>query len=278
MRTRCPECTKVFNIAQSDFLKTVTCHFCKKEFTAVAAIENKEIDLGEEDSSTKKSIKTQVLEEIKEMRDHLNPLLPEVSAVVVNKGNESDTRLVLDKIFQQVLGYDISEIKTEQRIQGKRADYVLSVNGKDVMVVEAKRAGMNLGDKQIFQATAYAAYSGIRWALLTNGCIWQLYNVIVQNKVSYVPMYSVDIREGLNKIRDAQYFYLLSKSAMGKQSLLEKTWLKIDALRYENIVNTILQDEVTTKIAQLLSEEYGCNIQAKEVKSTLTHDVFQLDT
>jgi len=40
--------------------------------------------------------------------------------------------------FTDVLGYSINEIKTEQRIQGRRADYILSVGNSGEIVVEAK--------------------------------------------------------------------------------------------------------------------------------------------
>ena len=58
--------------------------------------------------------------------------------------NESNTRMILDRFFIDVLDYDINEVKAEQNIQGRRADYVLSANDSDVIVVEAKKAGMAL--------------------------------------------------------------------------------------------------------------------------------------
>ncbi|MEZ5584637.1 MAG: hypothetical protein R3F37_19400 [Candidatus Competibacteraceae bacterium] len=79
----------------------------------------------------------------------------------------SQTRLLLDRILQDVLGYALSEDGMRARnSQGRTADYVLAPGGADALVIEAKRLGAPLRDKQIFQATSYAAYSGIRWALL----------------------------------------------------------------------------------------------------------------
>ena len=67
---------------------------------------------------------------------------PALLAAIESSANESNTRMILDRFFIDVLDYDIDEVKAEQNIQGRRADYVLSSNGNDVIVVEAKKAGM----------------------------------------------------------------------------------------------------------------------------------------
>jgi len=275
LRTKCEQCEKTFTIKDSEFLTKITCKNCGAEFTATFADEQKDIEITDEDSP--KSARDAIIEEIKNLRPTLDPILPALNAAILNKQNESDTRLILDKILQDVLGYSIEEIKTEQKIQGKKADYVVSIDGKDTMVIEAKKAGMALRDKQVFQATSYAAYSGIKWAVLTNGPIWQLYRVTVIDKVKYIPMYSIDIRDGLSRVIDAQYFYLLSKNGMKKQSLLENLWVKIDALKYENIVSTLLKDEILSSIAGSLSDEFGCKLNIKDVKKALMVDVLQIE-
>ncbi|MEE4359651.1 MAG: type I restriction enzyme HsdR N-terminal domain-containing protein [Desulfococcaceae bacterium] len=281
MRTQCNECGKKFTVEDNAFLTQINCKYCGAEFTATYAPENRDVDInvnGHTDNTNAKTAKDEILEEIKAIKPNLAPILPAINAAILNKENESNTRLILDKILQDVLGYAIEDMKTEQKIQGKKADYVMSVEGKDVMVIEAKKAGMTLRDKQVFQATSYAAYSGIKWALLTNGAVWQLYRVTVMNKVKYIPMYSIDIREGLSRVRDAQYFYLLSKNGMKKQNLLENLWIKIDALRYDNLVNTLLKDEILTAIAESLTEEFGCRLTAREVKATLLTDILQIES
>ena len=66
-------------------------------------------------------------------------------------------------MLQNILGYKIEDIKTEQKIEGRKADYVLSVKNEDVIVMEAKKIGMSLRDRHIFQATSYGAYSVYRF-------------------------------------------------------------------------------------------------------------------
>ncbi len=53
-----------------------------------------------------------------EIRMKMKPILCEINSALHQGANESATRLILDKILQEVLGYSISEINPEQNIQG----------------------------------------------------------------------------------------------------------------------------------------------------------------
>ena len=142
----------------------------------------------------------------------MKPIMPQISTSFANNINESNTRLVLDRIFQDVLGYSIDEIKTEQKIQGRSADYVLAPDGQDTIVVEAKRAGVQLRQKQIFQATSYAAYSGIQWAVLTNLTEWRFYKVSTVDKVDPHLVFTIDLQRGLD---DENIYNIMLMSKFG---------------------------------------------------------------
>ncbi|XOF33005.1 MAG: TerD family protein [Candidatus Electrothrix sp. YB6] len=124
---------------------------------------------------TRRSQQQILTEKTHALRKGIVQFIPYVQSAVEQKINESNTRMILDRMFMDIFGYKMEEIKAEQKIQGRKADYILTVDDNDVLVVEVKRAGMALRDKQIFQATSYGAYSGIKWALLTNLQIWQVY-------------------------------------------------------------------------------------------------------
>ena len=100
----------------------------------------------------RKASKEIIAEQIELIKCKMKPIMPQITSSFANNINESNTRLVLDRIFQDILGYTIDEIKTEQKIQGRAADYVLSPDGQDTIVVEAKRAGT--------PATTKANFSG----------------------------------------------------------------------------------------------------------------------
>jgi len=196
-------------------------------------------------------------EQIEEIKSAVNEFLPRLDASLHNQDNESDTRLLIDKMLQDVLGFRIEDIKTEQRIEGRRADYVLQINGQDVLIVEAKRIGMALRENQIFQASAYAAYSGLKWVVLTNAIVWQLYHVSTNDRVATELVFTIDLKDGLDD-DEAFNFFLISKNGLSRKNLLDKAWQKISALCYDNIVEAILTDGVITRIRTTLAKATRC--------------------
>ncbi len=191
-----------------------------------------------------------------EIRARLKSILPQVNVALQNCANESSSRLILDRILQHVLGYSIEEIKAEQKIQGRSADYVLAPGGSDTVVIEAKRIGAPLKEKQIFQATSYAAYAGIKWALLTNITVWQLYKVSTTDKIEPHLVFTIDLRKGLTD--DAVfYFALISRSGIIRKTPLDRLWLTRRALSPESLITAILHDDVLLRIRNVVARENG---------------------
>src|SRR4051794_21524626 len=62
---------------------------------------------------------------------------------------------------------------------GDFPDYVLRSGGKPVIAVEAKRIDHSLGPKEAGQVVKYCSVLGLRWGLLTNGRLLQLYDAPV---------------------------------------------------------------------------------------------------
>lgn len=202
--------------------------------------------------------------------------LPQIQAACESQQNESNTRMILDRVLQDVFGYTIEEIRTEQVIQGRKADYVLSVDDRDVLVIEAKRAGMTLREKQIFQATSYGAYSGIKWALLTNLANWQLYRISACEKITANLVFEVDVKNGLDD-EISYYLYLISRYGITSKGLLENLWVKTSALTYESLSSAILNEEVISKIRSVLNRESGSKLTNEEVKDAVEKRILQTD-
>ena len=224
---------------------------------------------------TRRSPKEVMAEQIEDIKSAVNEFLPRLDASLHNQDNESDTRLLIDKMLQDVLGFRIEDIKTEQRIEGRRADYVLQINGQDALVVEAKRIGMALRENQIFQASAYAAYSGRKWVVLTNALVWQLYHVSTSDRVATELVFTIDLKDGLDD-DEAFNFFLISKNGLSRKNLLDRAWQKISALCYDNIVEAILTDGVITRIRTTLSKTTSCALKDDEVRQTIEENIFQL--
>lgn len=223
----------------------------------------------------RKSSKDVIAEQIELIRCKMKPIMPQITTSFTNNINESNTRLVLDRIFQDVLGYSIDEMKTEQKIQGRAADYVLSPDSQDTIVVEAKRAGTQLRQKQIFQATSYAAYSGIQWAILTNLTEWQFYKVSTIDKVDPHLVFTIDLQRGLDD-ENVYNLMLISKFGVLRKSLIDKVWLKQVCLRVETLIGAILNDEVISKIRTIIVKETGGQVTNDEIKRAIEADVLRI--
>lgn len=280
MWTNCASCRYVFQVDYSLFGKPVKCPRCKKEFLAVITFDPpQQIDVAEELTKSgnlrqrAQLIRKEALERIANITEKINAIQPLIYNIAQNNQNESTTKLVIDRILQDVLGYDIADITMEKDIQGKKADYVLSVEGKPALVLEAKRVGLELKDRQVMQATTYGVYSGIKWALLTNLQVWQLYHIqFVDDKVVPDMILKIDLRDGLDR-QEAQFFYMFSKHGMENQAFLEKLRQKVVALRRENLLSALLSDEVVRQLSDTLSKMTQCKLTETEIRNALEAQV-----
>ncbi len=132
--------------------------------------------------------------------------------------------------------------------------------------LEAKKAGMALRDKQIFQATSYAAYSGIRWALLTNVVEWQLYRVSTQEKVEADLIFSIKLSAAMTQ-QDIEKLTLLSRAFMGhKNNELEKLWHECNALSGEAISGILLTDDIISNIRNIIKRDNNCDVTNDQIR------------
>jgi len=221
----------------------------------------------EKSKKFRKSSKDVIDENIAQIKNDINLLKSSIDTAINNRYNESDTRMILDKIFIEVLGYAIDDIKTEQKIQGRRADYILSSNGEDYIVVEAKKAGMQLKEKQVFQATSYGAYSGIKWALLTNLLEWQLYYINSGDKIEPELVFEIHLETIQNE--DLENLFAISKNGIMRKGILEKMKEKNRALSQANIISTLLTDNVLNKIRTTINKDSSYKVSNQEIQEVL---------
>ncbi len=269
-KARCAKCETVFEIVEYEEKSKVV----KLDFED--EVEDQDMPVDESIETRKRRSTREVMDEhMENIRVAVDKFLPRLEAALERQENESDTRLLITKMLQRVLGYNLEDIKTEQKIEGRRADYVLSINDIDVLIIEAKKIGMALRDRQIFQATSYGAYAGIKWAILTNAVVWQLYHISTAEKVETDLVFTIDLRDGIDA-QEAHFFYLISKTGMSRKNLLDKLWQKISALCYDNIISAILTEDVVSKIRTTLSKQTGCRLSNDELRAAIEENIFQL--
>lgn len=235
---------------------------------------------GSVDNSLKSAIVTVVdfqipiTSEINDLKSRYHAIYPRLGINPANLDslNESQCRILIDRILQDVLGYDIIDIKTELRIYGGPPDYMLSLDdNKAVLVIEAKSGRTRLQKPHVDQVTSYAARYGIRWALLTNVKRWELYRVTVEGKVQADLVFFLDLLDIKNDLDDknAKYLLLISKIGMTHHSeLLEQLWHDKKLLGKENLCSVIFGDTVFSKIRDELKAQ-NCSSTDDEIKEAL---------
>jgi hypothetical protein len=95
--------------------------------------------------------------------------------------SEYDTRAEFIDRYLEALGYtELGDIRRGSPVDsGDFPDYVLCVNGKAVIAIEAKKLGASLGAKEAAQVVAYCSNLGVRWGAVTDGRYFKLYDAPV---------------------------------------------------------------------------------------------------
>ena len=109
--------------------------------------------------------------------------------------NEAETRFHLIDPIIEALGYKtLDAVRREHhlRASGQVVDYLLHASDRKI-VVEAKAIRHELGSKDASQLVGYCAQEGIRWALLTNGARWQLFDVEVSGNWEAKRVADIDV-------------------------------------------------------------------------------------
>jgi predicted type IV restriction endonuclease len=99
------------------------------------------------------------------------------------KISEQATRTNFIDPVIKALGYDLlTDVDYEVTTAGNdAADFVLSVNGRPHMVIEAKPLDAKLEAKHASQVAKYTtSMGGARWAVVTNGRAWRIYDSDMQ--------------------------------------------------------------------------------------------------
>jgi hypothetical protein len=144
--------------------------------------------------------------------------------LIARDANEGDTRMLVNRMLTDVLGYDeFSELTTEYAVKGEFADYGIRIDRDLVAFVEVKRVATKLGAKHLRQAEMYAVNEGVEWIILTNGADWRAYHLSAGLPVE------IDLALDVNLVGDAttaqkaeQLFYLSRESLKRRQ--IDDVW------------------------------------------------------
>ena len=112
------------------------------------------------------------------------------------KRNEAPTRQLLIDPLLESLGWDFedsSRVVLEFPVGRLRIDYVLVVDGRPKIAIEAKRFGTRLAGEPTRQALRYASKASIRYAVITDGARWLMFDVFDGTESELTPVMKLDL-------------------------------------------------------------------------------------
>ena len=181
--------------------------------------------------------------------------------------NEADTVDRIEEVLKGVLGYTTEEITKESQIKGKFVDIAIKLNGVVRLLIEVKRAGVKLRDRHIEQAEGYAAKGNVRWVLLTNGVMWNLYHLTFEEGIESEHAFIVDLSS--NSIEEAaeDLGILHRKSIMKGEH--EKFWQRRLALSPESIAKVLFAENVLRFIRKEIRKREEILIDIEDIAKEL---------
>lgn len=194
--------------------------------------------------------------------------------------NEQDTKASLIDPVLRALGWnteDVEEVAREYRSKksDNPVDYALIVMRTPQLLIEAKALGTCLDHKAwANQIMAYAAVSGIKWIVLTNGDEWRIYNshaaVHVDQKLFRC------IRVSNIESKPVSTLELLAKEQM-KGTLLEGYWKAefIDR-QVQTELEAMFTPEADLSLANLIAGKLG-SLSVEDVHASLSRCRFKFD-
>ena len=117
---------------------------------------------------------------------------------------EEATKTALVMPFIQMLGYNIfdpTEVVPEFTAdfgskRGEKVDYALALDGEPVILIEAKRHGVNLRVEQESQLFRYFSATSARFGILTDGIVYRFYSDLDESgKMDQGPFFEFNMLE-----------------------------------------------------------------------------------
>lgn len=189
--------------------------------------------------------------------------------------DESATRIMANSLLTDVLGYkELEEIRTEYRIRGEYADYVIQVGRKKHFVVEVKSIQLDLNEKHLRQSLNYAANEGIDWILLLNGRQIELFKVNFGKPIASKLAFQLDLLDKSDFKTAAELIVYLTKKCVTKNELTD-FWKRISALAPASIAKTLYSEDVARIARNTIKRETGIYFQIEDVADVIYQVIAQ---
>src|SRR5829696_4726281 len=177
--------------------------------------------------------------------------------LIERDANEGDTRMLVNRLLTDVLGYDeFNELTTEYAVKGEFADYGIRIERDLVAFVEVKRVATKLGAKHLRQAEMYAVNEGVEWIILTNASEWRAYHLSAGLPVEIDLALDVNLVGDETVARKAEQLFYLSRESL-KRHLLDEVWKARRATSPKSLASVIVSAPVVEAVRKELRRGTG---------------------
>ena len=191
---------------------------------------------------------------------------------------EAPTRRIFVETLLQALGWDVTdpdEVELEcPTIDGKSVDYALKIDGKPILLVEAKPLNDPLRDlKSVTQVVSYASNANVKWCVLTNGVTYKVYDSYEKAEAPQKLVFEVSVDPEEDRDTPVQQtverLSLLSPDSMAKGVLDQIAREAFTMGKIRKALDRIFADPPSAFVRLVRSEVGDDTIKPAEVKKTL---------
>lgn len=196
---------------------------------------------------------------IKKLKADFRALHSRLSEINKEKySSEEEVRRWVVDALRHVFGYDDRDIRTEERVNERKADIIVrDAENKSMIVFEVKSIRHPLNQRVIDQVASYAAILNTPYAVITNGDAWIFFKCNVKaGKLSLIEIFNIALldEDGVSD-DDAEAFYLLTKKSM-ENGYTERQCHMTAAIQPGRLLNAFLDDSVLSKIRRAIATQY----------------------
>jgi predicted type IV restriction endonuclease len=192
-----------------------------------------------------------------------------------SSANEATTRSVVSEMLSYALGYDTAEdIDQESEIREGRADYGLRAKGEMIALVEVKRIGTTLSTRHLNQLETYALHRGVRWAILTNGQMWQLHHIDGGTPTTTTLVTEVDLLDGSWVSTHLRGLFAMSKEALQRNFPINQ-WRENHAKSPAVLQRALLSDQVIRVLSSAVYKEAQYRLTPADLRTALSESVIR---
>lgn len=193
--------------------------------------------------------------------------------------NESNTVTIVHDLLTDLFGYKrYVEVTKEYKIKTDKCDLAIKQDGVLQKLIEVKPIGTTLNKKHVKQATHYGADEKCSFVMLTNGQIWQVYELHFDNGLDAELVCELDlINIDLKDEAEIAKIWMLTKEGRGKSELRDFA-AKAKARNKYNLAAILLDDpclKVVRRELKRISPEVSFDLD--DIKRALMEEVIIKD-